>query len=309
MAQRVKVFGLHPLLTKQIRIAMPKKISLIGKTFGRLKVVGDAPNYISPKGQQYRKVLCECECGTVIESRLSQLKNGHTTSCGCFQKEQLLKSITKHGGAVIGKHHPVYDIWRSMTQRCLNPKTPSFHRYGGRGIVCCEQWRHSFETFSKDVLECAGERPSMSHTLDRWPLRNGNYEPGNVRWATKKEQARNTAQNKVFTVRGVTGCISELSEHFKIRSRAVIGRLNLGWNPESAFTEPVELFRKGPRRLIARVGVSQNYQTKKGSDAVLQVPVKTTDPLPAVHVPAMPKVAESCTTSAAIVVAPLIAAC
>lgn len=97
----------------------------------------------------------------------------------------------KHGA--IGT--PEYDIWRSMNQRCANPNVRNYDNYGGRGIRVCDRWRHDFTAFLADV----GYRPSKHHSLDRYPDKNGNYEPGNVRWALPDEQAKNrrTAKDKI----------------------------------------------------------------------------------------------------------------
>ena len=81
-----------------------------------------------------------------------------------------------------------YRIWAKIKQRCDNPKDPSWHNYGGRGIAVCERWQKSFKLFFKDV----GLRPSSEYSLDRWPDNDGDYKPSNVRWATRVEQRANT---------------------------------------------------------------------------------------------------------------------
>jgi hypothetical protein len=81
-----------------------------------------------------------------------------------------------------------YTIWAKMKQRCHNPDDPNWHNYGARGIKVCQRWRNSFQAFFKDV----GFRPSLLHSLDRWPNNDGDYKPTNVRWATREEQRANT---------------------------------------------------------------------------------------------------------------------
>jgi hypothetical protein len=85
----------------------------------------------------------------------------------------------------------MYRMWVNMRTRCENPKATHFNRYGGRGIIVCDRWK-SFELFIADV----GERPSPKHTIDRYPNNDGNYEPGNVRWATLTQQCRNRVSSR-----------------------------------------------------------------------------------------------------------------
>lgn len=97
----------------------------------------------------------------------------------------------QHGHSVGRKTSPTYQSWKMMLARCRNPRFPGFATYGARGISVCERWL-VFANFLADM----GERPSPQHTLDRWPDQAGNYAPGNVRWATAREQRRNQARNR-----------------------------------------------------------------------------------------------------------------
>lgn len=128
-----------------------------------------------------------------------------------------------------------YTVWMSMRTRCKNPNSKSYHNYGGRGIKVCELW-NDFETFLVDV----GPRPSPSHTLDRFPNPNGDYEPGNVRWATRVEQARNTRANRFVTIRGETKTAAEWAGIYRIKYTTAITRMDLlGWDAEQAFARPL----------------------------------------------------------------------
>lgn len=127
-----------------------------------------------------------CGCGKEFPAQIYSVKNGNTKSCGCHRLNVLRVIKTKHGESSGGKISPEYRAWSNMIDRCENPRHISFGNYGGRGIRVCQSWREDFSSFLKDV----GRKPSPSHSVDR--IRNeGNYEPGNCRWATSKEQANN----------------------------------------------------------------------------------------------------------------------
>jgi hypothetical protein len=128
---------------------------------------------------------------------------------------------------------PMYRVWLAMTERCRNPNNRKFAIYGGRGIRVCERWL-VFKNFLADM----GERPSSMHTLERRD-NNGNYEPGNVRWATYKEQARNTRTNRLLTFNGKTQCAAAWEEEMGLRRGAIRQRLDQdGWSVEKAITTP-----------------------------------------------------------------------
>jgi len=121
--------------------------------------------------------LCTCDCGENKVIMSGNLHNGTSRSCGCRNGQP------RHGL----RNTPEYRAWSAMKTRCYNKKTGDKYRiYGGRGITVCREWLHNFPAF----LEHIGNRPSTGHSLDRIN-NNGNYEPGNVRWATRKEQQQN----------------------------------------------------------------------------------------------------------------------
>lgn len=128
-----------------------------------------------------------------------------------------------------------YATWCSMIDRCERPKNKSYARYGGRGIKVCEGWRNSFLSF----YETMGPRPAES-TLDRFPNRDGNYEPGNCRWATRKEQNRNYSRNQFILYKGERKTLIELAENSGIPYKTVWIRLNgLGWTIQDALERPL----------------------------------------------------------------------
>lgn len=141
---------------------------------------------------------------------------------------------------------PERQNWRAMIRRCTDERHPHYARYGGRGVVVCQAWLDSFNTFLRDV----GSRPSARHTLDR--INNdGNYEPGNVRWATWEEQLRNRGDyNNVLTAFGESKTISEWCERFGLWPSTVRKRIARGWSPEEALTKPIDP-RKSHKRSAA----------------------------------------------------------
>jgi hypothetical protein len=135
-----------------------------------------------------RKVhwLCQCDCGntTIVQTQL--FREGRVQSCGCLNHQPITGSPTLvHGHARRKKITAIHTTWQGMLQRCTNPRNPAYHYYGGRGITVCDRWM-IFENFLADM----GEKPAANLSIDRIN-NNGNYEPGNCRWATQSEQVRN----------------------------------------------------------------------------------------------------------------------
>lgn len=136
------------------------------------------------------------------------------------------------------EHHgasrtPEYRVWTGVIKRCENPRMESYPRYGGRGIRVCPAWRVSFIAFLRDM----GPRPSPKHSLDR--INNdGNYEPGNCRWATPEEQMRNTSDNRLLTWRGETHTVTEWAEITGLPRVTISQRFHRGWSVERCLTIP-----------------------------------------------------------------------
>ena len=156
-----------------------KPLNLTGIRFGRLTVLSKAPK--EPARGNGVRWICQCECGNKTESLASNLVRGKATSCGCYTRERIISSHITHNKSNTSEYH----TWRSMKARCQNPNTECYPRYGGRGIKVCAEWG-KFENFLSDM----GPRPSPGHTIDRKD-NDGDYEPGNCRWATQTEQQRN----------------------------------------------------------------------------------------------------------------------
>jgi hypothetical protein len=173
--------------------------------------------------------LCYCDCGAEVVVLAASLRRGRSTQCHSC-------AFVTHGQTRGYRFSAEYVAWSSMLSRCLNPKVSSYLRYGGRGVSVCSQWigKGGFERFFGHV----GTRPTAKHSLDRYPNKNGNYEPGNVRWATQVEQSRNTRRNKFLTFQGVSRCVSEWAELLKVHPGRLHNRLSRGWSAERALNTP-----------------------------------------------------------------------
>lgn len=214
---------------------------LTGRLFGRLTVV--RPSRQKTKCGKYRW-LCRCECGNTVLARPYSLKVGHIKSCGCLFKDMLTARNTKHGMS----DSVEYRAWLKMKERCLNPANKDFHHYGGRGITVCDEWRKSFDTFYAHL----GPRPKDG-TLDRID-NDGNYEPGNVRWASRKRQANNTRRNRQLTYKGETLTVAQWARKAGLTSTCLYQRLRAEWPIERAMNEPQHDNKVGSRQGRAASG-------------------------------------------------------
>jgi hypothetical protein len=201
-------------------------ISLVGQKFGRLTVIKEA----GKTKTGITKWLCLCDCGKEKVVIGTNIKRGLTTSCGCYSTE----SHTKHG--LTGT--PEYTSWQSMKDRCLNPESESYPGYGGRGIGVCDRWQgeNGFENFLADL----GPRPEGT-TLDRWPNnKDGHYEPGNCRWGTDYEQARNKRRNHWIEYKGERKVLADWAYFFGVRPCSIYSHISRG----KSETEVIEYYLK-----------------------------------------------------------------
>lgn len=154
--------------------------SLIGNNYGRLTVVG-----FSEKRGKHTYWHCDCVCGAKVVRRADHMQSGRSSSCGCYNREVQRIKFEKHGGARHNNRHPLYETWTGIIKRCENENCRAYPYYGGRGITICDRWRNDFTAFVNDM----GAKPEGT-SIDRIDV-NGNYEPGNCRWADKFTQSRN----------------------------------------------------------------------------------------------------------------------
>lgn len=137
-----------------------------------------------------------------------------------------------------------YASWAGMTNRCRNKNNKDYARYGGRGISVHPGWDNHNDGF-QNFYDYIGQKPTPKHEIDRYPNPNGNYEPGNVRWATREEQNRNKDNNHVLTYNGKTQCLGAWAQDLGIHRTTLFSRLKkLGWSVEKAMTTPA---RKKPK--------------------------------------------------------------
>lgn len=205
-------------------------LDIAGAKFGRLIAI--EPTERRSGGKVVWR--CVCACGSEAFAAVNHLNDGRRVSCGCAKKagNQLRKKKPKHGHCADYKSTQTYMIWSGMWARCSNPNGPGYRFYGARGIRVCERWR-KFENFLVDM----GEKPA-DKSLDR--INNdGNYEPGNCRWATDIEQHRNRSDNVRVTFNGETHTIVEWEDRLGMKRGLLRDRIRKGWAAEKALTHPV----------------------------------------------------------------------
>lgn len=192
-----------------------------GRVYHRWTVIARQPSR-----DRTPKVLCRCECGTERMVNVQFLREGKSKSCGCWNREYPRTNAVKHGYSGTA----TYNSWVAMRSRCEDPKFIGYENYGGRGISVCLRWA-TFAAFLEDM----GPKPSPGHSIDRIET-NGNYEPGNCRWSTKKVQCRNKRNNRVVEFGGVRDCLKAHAERAGIDYHKVHGRLRRGWSLERALS-------------------------------------------------------------------------
>ena len=209
---------------------MSKRENLTGQHFGRLTAIEYAGT--NKRGKTTWK--CVCDCGEIITVRADGLKSGHSSSCGCWQRENSSKIAravhTTHGG----RRTRLYKIWAKMKERCSNQSAVNFKDYGGRGITVCEEWAQSFAAF-RDWALANGYRDDL--TIDRID-NDGPYCPENCRWATRKEQNNNRRNIIMLSYNGETHTLAQWAEITGIKRKTLWERLHNGWSVERALAEP-----------------------------------------------------------------------
>jgi hypothetical protein len=203
-------------------MSAPRKHQLKrGDRFGRLRLIREVRS-----GYNIAWV-CRCDCGTQKTIQQSNLIAKRSQSCGCLGRERGRengKRNRRHGDT----YSPTWTTWQAMLRRCYSKSSKDYPRYGAKGVRVCRRWRH-YENFLSDM----GPRP-VGHTIDRFPDRDGNYEPGNCRWATPKQQSNNCRTNVRLTVHGESFTLTEWSRRLGLHRDTVRARIRRGWGAERA---------------------------------------------------------------------------
>lgn len=202
---------------------------IIGTRYGMLEVISGRIFHLKNKDTAY---MCRCDCGSERTYGSHALRKGWTKSCGCKRQENFYSAWKKYCDSCLhnstGELKETYRIWQGIKRRCLNPKGPSYKYYGGRGITVCERWM-SFQNFLDDM-------GMMPDGLSIGRINNdGNYEPGNCRWETDKQQAN----NKQRTIRIDGEPLTYFCERVGVDAMTVRSRLNAGWDLETAMVKPL----------------------------------------------------------------------
>lgn len=208
---------------------MSRVIDLTGMRFGRLTVLERQGS--NNRGQALWGCVCDCGNEVVVESW--SLRGGNTQSCGCLWKERVRETIQTHGMS----RTSIYHTWESIRKRCGSKKHKNFKDYGGRGISVCSEWIDDFQSFYDYVSQLPhfGEPGRELDRIDN----DKNYEPGNVRWSTRKEQCNNRRSNLLVTYNGKTQTVTQWAEEVGIPYHTIRERLMRGWSAEKALTTPL----------------------------------------------------------------------
>jgi hypothetical protein len=199
-----------------------------GHRFGRLVAV----NLVERRSDRNHVWRFACDCGGEKQIKIKQVRSGKTASCGCLQREALVARNKRHGRSGT----PTHRTWKDMRARCNNPSNSDYRDYGGRGIRVCDRW-DDFSAFLKDM----GERPD-GKTLDRVDV-DGNYEPGNCRWATPNEQAQNRRNNLIVEFDGEPKVFSQICREQGVDRTKARYRFDAGYSLDQVFC-PKSDFRK-----------------------------------------------------------------
>lgn len=208
-----------------------KCLDLTNKKFGRLLVLSKVNTV---KHSVMWECLCDCGKHTIVAA--NNLTSGRIKSCGCLKIDRLIERSTTHNQ----RHTKLYDVWKTMRQRCDNPNNVSYHNYGGRGISVCEDWKTSFQSFYDWSMQ---NGYSEKLTIDRIDV-NGNYCPENCRWTDRTTQANNMRCNRLIEYNGEIYTLANLARKYNLSYSCLQNRLSSNWSIEKAISVPPRKSRK-----------------------------------------------------------------
>jgi len=214
---------------------VPKRIDApIGTRFGSLTIDSELAPVKFACGSLKRKMKCVCDCGAISEVLLNDLVRGHTKSCKCLQIDTVTKNNYRHGQVST----MLYSLWANIRSRTVTGSSDKRKGYKGRGITMHTPWVDDFVSFHTWIVENLGERP-QGLSLNRLDNDKG-YEPGNLEWATPKQQANNTRRNVYVEFQGERLTVAQWADALSIRYMTLWYRLfKYNWTVEKALTAPL----------------------------------------------------------------------
>jgi hypothetical protein len=217
---------------------MGKFVDLTGRRYGALLVLHRTEDVIAKNGKHATMWLCRCDCGKEIKIKPYSLTSGHSKSCGC--------KIIKHG---FSHKEALYETWRNMKRRCLDPKNKRYAHYGEKGVFVCEEWEKDYSKFREWAY---ANGYSKELTIDRIN-NNGNYEPANCRWATPKQQENNMSRNRMLEYEGAVFTMSEWADMLRLPYGTINHRVQRGWTMDEIVNTPKGVHRDACKTISARV--------------------------------------------------------
>jgi hypothetical protein len=205
---------------------MAKIIDLTRQRFGELLVLDFYK--INKHGNATWRCLCNCGKETLVVG--SDLRNGHTSSCGCKE------GFRTHGHS----RSKIYRVHYNMLNRCYNPEDASFERYGKRGILVCDEWKNDFLSFYNWALSNGYQKGLTIDRIDN----DGPYSPENCRFVTMKDNSNNKRNNRWLTYKGKTKTVAQWGELLNITVGTLYDRLYAGWTHEEILTKPPKILNR-----------------------------------------------------------------
>lgn len=200
-----------------------KSLDLKGKRFHKLLVIEKVEN------QKHKTMWkCQCDCGNTTLVLTGNLNSNRVKSCGCLKNEKLIERSITHNQ----RHTNLYEVWKTMKQRCFNPNNNAYKNYGGRGITMCDDWKINFISFYKWSTDNGYNKGLTIDRIDN----NGNYCPENCRWTDRRTQANNSRWNKHIVINGKDDTLANWLRFYNINYDKYYRRIKRGYSEQEALT-------------------------------------------------------------------------